>query len=249
MKKCALTFVLCVLIPAAVFSEQAKQNAVPANTEPVQQTVQEIKSPIPLGTWTYTVFINKKKTGNAVISCVRKDGQYISTATITVQTGSTVVISKDTVVETTEFVPVSHETITTIVQNEKVERTKTVVAFKGHEVYITTGDGSAKATVNGDFVISDNFFTAKMSAAGYAAGTTVKGFLYDHTFDLENPVAVSVKVTGLSAIQVAKKKQTFTRIVETVGAIKDIETLIDGSGVAYKITMKLMNTTLEMVRN
>lgn len=206
-----------------------------------------IKLDVPLGTWIYGVWLGKNRVGTANTTTSFAEGMYTSTVEMTVKLDATIVTTTEITKETITYNPVSYFCSTTVILKDKVTRELVTVDFQKDIAHLKRGDETKTITLNDNFIISGNKFTAELLKSKFLKNTELKAFVYDPSFDEDALISVSEKVIGKEMVNLPKEKIELTHLVETLGPVKSIQNYVDAQGTVYKTSISMLNSTIDLI--
>jgi len=154
------------------------------------------------------------------------------------------------VVETTKFKPVKVEIHNEIINNDTIQKIKTIAHFKGpqgHEVELDTGEEKTSFTIGKPFVLDGNYFMSELLNKKFKNGTVIQSFVYEPSIEVEEPVMMTVKVIGMEKVEINGSKKTLLHLVQSIENFKTIDLYLDNEGIANKFVIKMLNNTIELV--
>ena len=227
------TIVITAIISLLMISSAACKNKYP--------------TAIATGTWHYTLLMNGVKIGTAVTSTQKKENQIRSEVEMTMELGAVKNRTRQIITETTDFRPLKLEIYNDIINGDKVQKVATIAEVKGKEIHLSTGGHSAKVKITKDFVFDGTYFMSRLIAAGFKEGTRVSSYLYEPTFEVEEPILVSVTMAGRERVTINGKSRNLIHLVQVIENFKNIDIYIDDNGVAQKAVILMLNNKIELI--
>ncbi len=201
---------------------------------------------VPTGTWKYRLVVNGTPMGRCISSTELKDGKYTSVTDMEVNAGTIKNHVKQTVVETVDFKPVSLESVSTMDNNGKVEKTSMKAAFDGNQVKLTTDGTTATYTIGRPFILEGNYHMGELIKLGFKNDSVVKAYVYEPSIDYEQATLMIVKVLGRERMTVAGKERDLIHVGFAIENMKNIDMYIDEKGVMIKAVIIMLNNRMEL---
>ena len=188
--------------------------------------------------------------GNATISNQLIDGNYVSASELKLDFGGIVNTSKQTVVETKNFDPLSLETINKTIKGDSIYTTGIKAIFKGKNVVLITSPGNKKSTteIDKDFILDGNFFLAKLIEGKFKQGLSIDAYIYDPSIEIDEPVMIKTRVVGIKKIDINGKNQSLIHIIQSIENIKNIEYYLNAQGILIKGVIEMLNMKIELIK-
>ncbi|PKL35724.1 MAG: hypothetical protein CVV44_19535 [Spirochaetae bacterium HGW-Spirochaetae-1] len=203
---------------------------------------------IPMGSWNYRLLMNGVAIGKATISNELKNGIYTSGMEMTMEMGRIKNTARQVTVETDSFQPIKLEILNTVVNGSDVQKMHTTALFSGKNVTVNTDGMESTVTIEKPFILDGNFFMSQLLKEKFKPGARVSAYLYDPTFELEEPVRVIARVMGSENISIDGKTISVIHIVQAIENFKNIDIYIDESGVTQKAVIVMLNNKIELLK-
>lgn len=204
-------------------------------------------SAIPTGTWKYRLLVNGADIGSAVFTNSLSDNRYVSTMEMEMNAGYVQNRVRQVITETRDFRPVSLEVYSTMVQNDRVHKTKTVAKFNGPVVELDTDDSKSTVTIARPFILEGNYYMSELIRNGFKEGTVVRNYIYEPSVDTEEPVLMMVKVMGTESVEIRGRSVDLIRLGTSIENLKNIDSYIDEKGVIHRSVITMLNNRLELI--
>jgi len=202
---------------------------------------------IPMGTWSYTLFMNGAPIGKALMTSRKAGDTYITVMEMKINAGYVQNMTRQVAVETLDLRPVSLEITTSIKTGTIDQETKTSAVFNGRKVTLKNGDSTASFTMEKPFVIDGNYHIAELIKRKFSAGTEIHSNLYDPTLEPEEPVAITVRVAGRNTMEVNGIERDLIHVQYSIENMKNIDYFLDENGVMVRGVIKMLNNRIDLV--
>jgi hypothetical protein len=202
---------------------------------------------IPTGSWNYALLINGVRAGGAVISNHREGETYVIASELNMNIAGMQNVSRQVVTETTAFTPVKIETSNRIKIPAGWKDIQTTALFRGKNVEIRSGGRKTVITLQGEFVLDGNYFTARLIEGGFRDGLEIKGAIYDPSIELDALVPVTTRVVGRELVDVGGVKRRLLHVSQSIDVVKSADSYLDEKGVMVKAVVQMMNLTVELI--
>jgi len=208
-----------------------------------------VKTPtsIAQGTWAYQLLMNGVKIGTASVSNSQRDGLFISAIQMDMVLGEVKNTTRQIITETADFKPVKLEIYNTIINGKQRQEINTIAEFKNKTVQLTAGGQKTRFTIEKPFILDGNYFMDFLIKKNFKKGTQVSAFLYDPTFETEDPINVRMKVEGIERVIINGKPKQLIHIVQRIENSKNIDIFIDENGIAQKAIILMLNNRIELI--
>jgi hypothetical protein len=213
----------------------------------IAQDKKAVKSEITPGNWLYGVYLGKTRIGSANVVIRIDEDIIVSTLEMTLTMGETIITTKEVSKENTDFTPISFWSSNVMVLKDKLSREIVSAICNKGVVTLKHGDEERTVTIKGNFVVSGNKLSAILSKAKYAKGFEAKTMLYDPTIDEDVAVLVSDKVIGKEVVDLPGGKMELIHTVQAIGPLRNIHNYVTPDGTAYKTTIPMLNTSVDMI--
>lgn len=204
---------------------------------------------IPLGSWSYKLFMNGTEMGTAVTTHRQENGCYVSTELLQIKAGDVENISRQEIRETADFKPLSLRTDNQIITGGKVQNISTSAVFNGSEITVTANEATAKVSIEKPFVLSEHYFFKALAEQGFGKGAHAEADIYDPSFELEDTIRVKMAVEGRELVLVNGKPEKLLHISQIIENFKDIDLFLDGDGIMRKGKILMLNNKIELEIN
>ena len=207
-----------------------------------------IPEKIPLGEWQYVMLVNGVEVGTAKSSNKIIDGRYVLHSELRMGLGSVINISEQTITETLDFIPVRLESHNTIINEGEKQQIDTVATFKGQSVELVVDNHKATIRLEKEFRLEGNYILSKLIEGRFKEGLEIETSIYDPMIEEGFPIPIKVTVRGIVRIKIGDESRRLIHITESIADIKSIDSYIDESGVMIKTVIKMLNTTIELIK-
>jgi hypothetical protein len=207
-----------------------------------------IPEKIPLGEWQYIMLVNGVEIGTAKSSNKIVDDTYILHSELKMGLGSVINISKQTIIETLDFIPIRLESHNTIINDGDKQQIDTVATFKGQNVELIADDHKATITLDKEFRLEGNYILSKLIEGRFKEGLEIETNIYDPTIEQGFPIPIKITVRGIVRVQLGDESRRLIHITESIANVKSIDSYIDERGVMIKTVIKMLNTTIELIK-
>jgi hypothetical protein len=208
----------------------------------------KIPQEIPLGEWQYIMLVNGIEVGTAKSSNKIIDNKYVLHSELKMGLGSVVNMSKQTIIETLDFIPLRLENHNTIINDGNKQKIDTVATFKGQAVELIVDDQRVTITLDKEFRLEGNYILAKLIEGRFKEGLTIEINIYDPTIEQGFPIPIKITVKGIKSVKLGDESVRLIHITESIANVKSIDLYIDERGVMIKTVIKMLNTTIELIK-
>jgi hypothetical protein len=203
---------------------------------------------IPHGVWNYKLLVNGVSAGSAVISNKKNNDNYESISEFNIEMGGISTISKETVVETLDFKPVSLESYSRIINGSDVHETLIRAVFNGTKVELSTNNRKAVYDIKREFLIEGNYCMAKLIEGGFKEGMEVESRIYHPSIELDDTVLVKTRFAGIEDVNVNGRPERLIHITQSIENIKSIDIYIGSDGITRKAVISMLNLKIELIK-
>lgn len=207
-----------------------------------------IPEKIPLGEWQYIMLVNGVEVGTAKSSNKIVDGTYILHSELRMGLGSVTNISEQTITETLDFIPIRLESHNTIIDDGDKQQIDTVATFKGQIVELVVDNHKATIRLDKEFRLEGNYILSKLIEGRFKEGLEIETNIYDPMIEEGFPIPIKITVRGIVRVQLGDESRRLIHITESIADVKSIDSYIDGNGVMIKTVIKMLNTTIELIK-
>jgi len=204
-------------------------------------------SSIPTGTWNYRLLVNGAAIGKATVSNKKEGSRYILSVEMEIEAGTVKNRTRQTIIETTDFRPVSLEIYQYTSQDGQITEMTTKAEYDGTIIRLDAGGTKSDVRIEKPFVFEGNFFMHSLIEKGFAPGTVVQHYIYEPAVDIEEPTMVLVKVVGKERISVNGRARELIHLGYAIENLKNIDEWIDERGISVKTVITMLNNRLELI--
>lgn len=203
---------------------------------------------IPQGKWNYRLLVSGLEIGSAEISNMRAGDNYESSSELKMTLAGITTISKETVVETTDFRPVRFESLSKMISGNESNETVTSAVFTGTKVELVINNKKAYFDIKKDFRLEGNYSIAKLIEGRFSEGMEVEERIYNPSIELDAVILIKTKVAGIENVDVNGKTEKLIHITQTIENVKSIDIYIDSQAVTKKAVIKMLNIKMEIIK-
>jgi len=203
---------------------------------------------LPLGAWKYRLYINGIKSGTASMSIAQKDNTYVSTLTLALKQGFKKYHSHQIVIENLDGSPVYLEIDNINEDKNKKFRLRTKTYFRGNSVRVITEKNNATVELRKQPHIDGVFFMLNLIKRDFKIGTEIKTNLYDPTVEVEETIPASMKVIGFDRHRIRGSLRKLIHLRMNIDGIRSTDIFINEKGIRDLIIIKMLNNTINLVR-
>ena len=208
----------------------------------------KIPEKIPQGEWQYIMLVNGVEVGTAKSSNKIIDNKYVLHSELKMGLGSVVNMSKQTIIETLDFIPLRLESHNIIINDGDKQKIDTVANFKGQTVELIVDDQRVTITLDKEFRLEGNYILAKLIEGRFNEGLVIDINIYDPTIEQGFPIPIKITVKGIERVKLGDEHMRLIHITESIANVKSIDSYIDERGVMIKTVIKMLNTTIELIK-
>ncbi|MCU0822497.1 MAG: hypothetical protein MUC95_08495 [Spirochaetes bacterium] len=203
---------------------------------------------IPLGKWNYRLLLNGVEAGTAEITSMKAGDNYQSTSEMRITLAGMTSISKETVVETADFRPVSFQSYSKTGSGNSINETFTSAVFNGTKVDLSINNKKTSYDIKKDFIIEGNYTISKLIEGRFRDGLEVEEIIYNPSIELDNTIPVKTRVIGIEDIDINGKTERLIHVAQTIENIKGVDIYLDSAGVTKKAVIKMLNVKMEIIK-
>lgn len=203
---------------------------------------------IPQGTWQYLLLMNGVEIGTASVSNKQTKTHHISTVQMDMTLGKIKNSTRQVITETIDFKPVKLEIYNTVTNDDNVQKINTVAEIKGKKIILTAGETKTETTIEKPFILDGNYFMNFFINKKFKKGTQASAYLYDPTFETEEPIRVTMTVAGRESVTINGRKKTLIHLVQRIENSKNIDIYINEAGIAQKAVILMLNNRIELIK-
>jgi len=185
------------------------------------------------GSFNYDVLIEGQKLGSAQIKRERRQGNYQTSSEIAFKMEGITSITKETIVEKTDFSPVSYETDASFVSDKFVSRLKLRSWFADDYLYLNDGRTLTKFRAGGPFHYSTNKMLAMILSLPKVEGASASCSIFDPAVEIKKTLPAKCQHVGNVTVNYKGKIIEAYRILADYGPLKKVEMTVDKNGVIY----------------
>lgn len=205
---------------------------------------------IPTGSWNYRLFTNGIRMGNAVISNQLINGNYVSTSELKLSFGGIINTSKQTIVETKNFKPLSLETINKTIRGNSIYTTSIKASINEGNIDLVSSPGERKSVIKieKNFILDGNYFMAKFIEGKFKTGLSIEANIYDPSIEIDKPITIKTKVVGIEELKIKGKSERLIHLIQSIENIKNIDLYINAQGILIKGVIEMLNMKVELIK-
>jgi hypothetical protein len=182
------------------------------------------------------------------MSIAQKDATYVSTLTLALKQGFKKHYSHQLVIETLKGRPVYLEIDNINEDKNKKFRLRTKTYFKDNQVRVVTEKNNATFNLAKLPHIDGVFFMLNLIKKDFKIGTEIKTHLYDPTVELEETIPASMKVIGFDRHRIRGSLRKLIHLRMNIAGIRSTDIFINEEGIKDLIIIKMLNNTINLVR-
>jgi len=198
------------------------------------------------GLFNYDVLIDGQKMGSARIKRERRQGNYQTSSEIAFKMEGITSITKETVVENTDFTPVSYETDASFVSDKFVSRLKLRSWYADDYLYLNDGRTLTKFRAGGPFNYSTNKMMSTILSLPKVEGASASCSIFDPAVEMKKTLPAKCQHVGNVTVSYKGRIIEAYRILADYGPLKKVEMTVDKSGVVYNYIFIINGVATQM---
>ncbi len=203
------------------------------------------------GRWNYTIYSENNPIGKTTITRNLKDGIITTNSRLKLNSESLIIISSETIKETTKYSPVSLSSNSTIIDNKKINRSYIYAKVSDNIISVTGLDINLKLRLQSDLIFGTNKVVSDAIISKF--NNRISEYtIYDPSSNSKNIFKLKVIITpNLTIMNTGKnitvnKIQIFTR-TDHKSPLLVMEIYCDNNGLIYMYKINLDNKPLEFI--
>lgn len=199
------------------------------------------------GKWKYKIFINGNNAGTAVVKISLDGDNYIHELDMETLTGELKNTVKRTLVETTDYKPVSLENINKIITKNEIKEIKIIVKVNAEGVDVISDNNKFFVPIEKPFMFDGLYHTSELKKLHFKKGALIRSRIYDPQIENENSVILNTTVSEKKQFTFRGKEIDLIQVLQYINNLKTIEIFMDSHGTIYKSRTTMLNYTMEMI--
>lgn len=198
------------------------------------------------GSFKYDVIIEGKKMGNAMVTRQLKSGNYRTYSEIQFDIEGITTVTRETIVETSSFDPVSYETDAAFMSDKYISRLKLKSWYEDNYLYLNDGRALTKFRAGGKFYYSTNKMLASILSGSKIEGASASCSIFDPAVEMKKTLPARLRHVGNVTVNYHGKVIEAYRILADYGPMKKVEMTVDKNGIVYNYIFLVNRIATEM---
>lgn len=198
------------------------------------------------GVYKYDVLIDGKKMGSAHVKKERKSGNFTTYSEIAFNMEGITSVSKETIVENADFLPVSYETDASFISDRYISRLKLRSWFADDFLYLNDGRTVSKFKAGGPFYYGTNKLLSTILSQTKVEGASAAYSVFDPAVETKRTLSARGRHIANVTVNYKGKIVEAYRVLADYGPLKKIEMTVDKNGIIYSYLYIVNGESTEM---